>query len=320
MSASDSVTACVEVAVDPVTAFAIFTDEIGRWWRPGPINWYDSARAIDIRFEPGVGGRWLEIYDVAGADVLEIGRITVWEPGVRLVLLYRDGGYDLDGTEVEVQFAPIDGGTRVTIEHRGWEKLAAELAAGKREVKRWGWASILGWYSDWAFWGSPRRTGSAPTKPGARGYLLRPGAGVAGADVKANQASTGGVLTLIESHTTGGAPLHVHSRDDECFYVVDGTITVRCGDQLFEAGPRAFVFLPRGIPHEWDVVGTGVATVLMITVPAGLDDFLREYHAAGAQADNVKDQIAMKYGITFLRDASQAAIEGTAHTAQERTQ
>ena len=36
MSSNGSVTACVEVAVDPATAFAVFTDEIGRWWRPGP--------------------------------------------------------------------------------------------------------------------------------------------------------------------------------------------------------------------------------------------------------------------------------------------
>jgi quercetin dioxygenase-like cupin family protein/uncharacterized protein YndB with AHSA1/START domain len=307
VNSSSAVTVSVEVAVDPATAFTIFTDEIGRWWRPGPINWYDSARAIDIRFEPGVGGRWLEVYDESGADVLEIGRITVWEPGVRLVLLYRDGGYDLDGTEVEVRFTRIEGGTRVTLEHSGWEKLAAELAAKKRETKRWGWASILGWYSEWAFWGSPMRVSSQPTPhQGRRGYLLGPGEGVTGADVKANQASTGGALTLIESHTTGGAPLHVHSRDDECFYVVDGAITVRCGDDMFEAVPRSFVFLPRGIPHEWDVVGEDAATVLIITVPAGLDDFLREYHEAGAQSADAREQIAAKYGINFL--AHQARV------------
>ena len=60
MRSTDIVTATVEVAVDPATAFAIFTEEIGRWWRPGPINWNNSERATGIRIEPGVGGRWLE--------------------------------------------------------------------------------------------------------------------------------------------------------------------------------------------------------------------------------------------------------------------
>jgi hypothetical protein len=104
------VTASVEVALEPPVAFEVFTEEIGRWWRPGPINWYDSARAVDIRFEPGVGGRWLEVYHEATGDVLEIGRITAWEPGVRLVLLYRDGGHQNDGTEVEVRSNRSTGG------------------------------------------------------------------------------------------------------------------------------------------------------------------------------------------------------------------
>lgn len=89
-----------------------------------------------------------------------------------------------------------------------------------------------------------------------RGYILRPGEHVSGeaADVKASASSTGGVLTLIESHTDGGAPLHVHSREDECFYVLEGRLMVRCGDEQFDAGPSSFVFLPRGVPHSWDVL------------------------------------------------------------------
>src|SRR5437588_871819 len=118
-----------------------------------------------------------------------------------------------------------------------------------------------------------------------RGYLLRPGEGVGGdSAVKASGLSTGGALTLIESRTRGRPPLHVHSRDDECFYVLEGTLTVRCGDEQFEAGPRSFVFLPRGIPHSWDVAGEE-ATLLMITVPAGLDEFLHEFHAAGSSEE-----------------------------------
>lgn len=113
--------------------------------------------------------------------------------------------------------------------------------------------------------------------------MLKPGEGVAGFDseVKASKPSTRGALTLIESETTGGAPMHVHSREDECFYVLAGTIRVTCGDDLFEAGPGSFVFLPRGIPHSWDVLDGCVATVLIITVPG----CSRRFHATSTRRD-----------------------------------
>src|SRR5437762_8183303 len=126
-----------------------------------------------------------------------------------------------------------------------------------------------------------------------RPYMLAPGQGVNGydGDVKATRASTGGALTLIESRTEGGAPPHVHSREDECFYVVDGSIVVECGGETFEAGPRSFVFLPRGIPHAWDV-RSGVATVLIITVPGGFEEFMRELHAA--ESSEARDAVAAR--------------------------
>ncbi len=163
MNQTASATVSVEVAVDPKTAFEIFTGEIDRWWRPGPINWNDSSRAVGQRFEPWVGGRWIEVWDLETGEGFEHGRITAWEPGERLVFLYKDIGHDIDDTEVEVRFEPVQGGTRITLEHRGWEKFAADFAARKREAKRYGWSNILGWYSEWAYWGSPRRI-KAPAK------------------------------------------------------------------------------------------------------------------------------------------------------------
>src|ERR1043166_5162425 len=136
-------------------------------------------------------------------------------------------------------------------------------------------------------------------KENARPYVLQAGEGVPGFDsgVKASVSSTAGGFTLIESCTAGGAPWHVHSREDEYFYVVEGEIKVWCGKAEFHAGPRSFVFLPRGVPHAWDVRSPGKATVLMMTVPAMLDVFLREFHAAtGAQ----RDAVALKYGLTFF--------------------
>jgi len=157
MSSQPTVAVAVEVAVDPAAAFEIFTDEIGRWWRPGPLNWNYADRAIGMRIEPGVGGRWIEVHDDSTGEGFEHGRVLVWEPGRRLVLRYEDRGHDIDGTEVEVRFEPVEGGTRVTLEHRGWDRLAADLAARKVQIKRWGWANILGWYQEWTYWGSPRR-------------------------------------------------------------------------------------------------------------------------------------------------------------------
>jgi hypothetical protein len=157
----ESVIATIEVAVDPATAFAIFTEEIGQWWRPGPINWNNSRRAVGIRIEPGVGGRWIEVHDAATGEGFDCGRITIWEPGERFAFEYHDAGHELDETTVEVRFAPVVGGTRVTLEHRGWERVAARIAPAKRNAKRWGWANILNWYGDWTFWGSPRRNRTA---------------------------------------------------------------------------------------------------------------------------------------------------------------
>lgn len=131
------------------------------------------------------------------------------------------------------------------------------------------------------------------------GYVLQAGEGLIPADsgLKASKVSTGGGLTLIESKTTGGAPLHVHTREDEYFYVLEGVITVRIGDERFEASPRSFVFLPRNVPHEWDVV-SGEATLLLMTVPAMLEEFLGEFHSVSTA--EARDAIAAKYGITFL--------------------
>lgn len=97
----------VEVSVDPDRAFAAFTDEIDSWWVRGAINFFDAARAVEMRIERGEGGRVLEVYE---EDALELGRITAWEPGARLS--YRSS---VDDSEIDVRFEPVEGGTRVSV-------------------------------------------------------------------------------------------------------------------------------------------------------------------------------------------------------------
>ena len=136
-------------------------------------------------------------------------------------------------------------------------------------------------------------------KETSKPYMLAPGAGVAGfgSGVKAGVGSTAGGFTLIESSTKGGAPWHVHTREDEYFYVLEGEIVVWCGEEEFHGKAGSFIFLPRGIPHAWDVESEGKAKLLMMTVPGMLEEFLREFHPAKGQE---RDAIAARYGITFF--------------------
>ena len=98
----------VEVAVDPDTAFAAFTEELDLWWVRGPINHFAGGRALAVRCEPGVGGRLLEVYE---DDALELGRITAWEPGKRLA--WRSS---VDDVNIDVSFAPAGDGCLVRVE------------------------------------------------------------------------------------------------------------------------------------------------------------------------------------------------------------
>src|SRR5262245_53492819 len=54
------------------------------WWRRDTPYWNDRERGLTIRIEPRVGGRFLEIWDLESGTCFEVGRVTVWDPGVRL--------------------------------------------------------------------------------------------------------------------------------------------------------------------------------------------------------------------------------------------
>ncbi|RYG48781.1 cupin domain-containing protein [bacterium] len=131
-------------------------------------------------------------------------------------------------------------------------------------------------------------------------YILQPDEGLPefGSGVKASKNSTGGNLSFMVSKTTGGAPMHVHEREDEYFFVLAGRLTVTIGEEKSEVGEGGFVFMPRGVPHDWDVIGEE-ATVILMTVPAMLEEFLHEYHAAFADPDR-RDRVATDFGIRFL--------------------
>jgi uncharacterized protein YndB with AHSA1/START domain len=131
------------VAADPHTAFEVFTGGIARWWRRGTHYWNDPGRGLRVEFEPGVGGRFLEVYD---DGAFEIGRVTAWEPGERLGFTWREATWDATAaTTVDVRFEAVDGGTRVTVRHGGWDAAGQRDSAGNYSH---GWVELLGWFGE----------------------------------------------------------------------------------------------------------------------------------------------------------------------------
>jgi quercetin dioxygenase-like cupin family protein len=94
--------------------------------------------------------------------------------------------------------------------------------------------------------------------------------------VLADSEETGGQYGLIESLSPKGTepPRHVHSREDETFYLLEGKITFYIGEETYEATPGTFVSAPRGVPHSY-TFDTEVIRMLVLVAPGGFEEFFR---------------------------------------------
>ncbi len=97
------------------------------------------------------------------------------------------------------------------------------------------------------------------------------------ATIRASADTTAGRVSVIEhlSPPGSGSPLHVHSREDEWFYVIEGELTFWVGGQVIEAPAGSFVYGPRGIPHTFLVSSDAPARFLLVAEPGGFDRFVR---------------------------------------------
>lgn len=116
------------VAVSPAQAFDLFTRETDLWWRRG-VRFRAGGRAPGaLHFEPGAGGRLFEEFTgTSGPQLVEFGRIIIWDPPARLVFEWHGVNFAPgEKTEVDVSFEPAGDGTLVTVVHRGWAALRAD--------------------------------------------------------------------------------------------------------------------------------------------------------------------------------------------------
>jgi quercetin dioxygenase-like cupin family protein len=105
-------------------------------------------------------------------------------------------------------------------------------------------------------------------------YALKPGEGWTYNDgidftVKAGELQSTNGAAFIEYVTRKGEepPDHTHPSEDEMFYVLEGELTFRCGEQSFDVEAGGFVFLPRGIRHGYTMRSNGPIRLLVVTAP-----------------------------------------------------
>ena len=149
---TDAVTHSVLVPLEPDAAFELFTDRFGEWW-PKDSHHLLDVDAAEVFLDARADGRWYErAVDGSECDwgaVLEIDRpnriLLAWQ-------LTPEWKFDPDranATEVEVTFNAEENGTRVTLEHRGFEVHGEPGAAMRESVGGdGGWAQLMELYKN----------------------------------------------------------------------------------------------------------------------------------------------------------------------------
>ncbi|MFO0835593.1 MAG: cupin domain-containing protein [Phycisphaerales bacterium] len=128
--------------------------------------------------------------------------------------------------------------------------------------------------------------------------------------VKLAAGETDNRLSFTEYHVEPGAgpPLHVHTLEDETFYILEGTISFHVGGNRIEATPGTTLFGPRNVPHCFkNNTGRPAKMILVVTPPKNFEDF---YAAIGTPVNGKPPelpivierigQLAGKHGITIL--------------------
>lgn len=130
--------------------------------------------------------------------------------------------------------------------------------------------------------------------------------------IKVDSEQTGGGIALMvtEFGPGTGPPPHVHRREAEAFYVMEGEVAALDGDRRFTTGPGSFVYFPKDSHHAFRNVGTTTAKILLMFFPAGFEGYLKDVGAPVIEGQpppetdmSLAAQVAEKYGMEFLEVA-----------------
>jgi quercetin dioxygenase-like cupin family protein len=148
----------------------------------------------------------------------------------------------------------------------------------------------------------------------AEPYLLPPGRSRTGKSLhvlgdmvtlKVASDEVGGRYCVLEiqSPPGSGTPMHVHHREDENFYVLEGEFSVHVGGHAHRAAAGSFVFAPREIPHRYENIGQTTGRLLVIAEPGGIDRMFEEFQSAVVAGHPDMDkigEICRRYEVEFV--------------------
>ena len=121
--------------------------------------------------------------------------------------------------------------------------------------------------------------------------------------IKLSGKDTSQQFTLIEqvNEPGTGVPRHVHSREDEVFHVIAGTVQFEVEEGVKTLQSGELVYVPRGTAHSFKVVGDVTAKVLLSIFPSGIEDMFQELaQLPSGPPDFVQvAEICGRYGVTF---------------------
>lgn len=114
-------------------------------------------------------------------------------------------------------------------------------------------------------------------RAGADRFGEQRGLGVSMIDFKVAGPGSPDLLVLENVfHARGGPARHLHTDQDEWFYVLEGEFVMEIGEQRFEMHPGDSVMAPRAVPHVWAHVGNATGRILVTFAPAGrMEAFFR---------------------------------------------
>jgi quercetin dioxygenase-like cupin family protein len=103
----------------------------------------------------------------------------------------------------------------------------------------------------------------------------------------ASGAETAGAfgMSLVTQPPGAATPLHLHTREAEAFYLLDGSLTYRAGEQTYQLTPGSFIYLPAGVPHAFTVNGAAPVRFLAVVAPGGLMSLYDEVGQAAARRE-----------------------------------